>query len=590
MSIKNRVSIKRWYNNQTFFKKMIWLYLICAAIPMILITFYNYSQTRTMLMEQAYSDMRQNVDTMENSLNLMLQPYQTITRTIESDRTLNLLLNVDYTDQTYSDLAYYCRTTLDNILALYPSVNWLRFYSGNETLPKDNYYFFRLEHLRQDAADLADSRRGYAVAAGGALNRNTDDIILISRINYYASNIFKNYLVLSLAQETVAAQLRQEREGWAVYLLDSQGTVLSSSNEEIISTDFQNIWNEWEAIPVGQIQEETTEDGTKFLRLRADLNMGMVLMMTVNQEQLLCSTKEIPQRALMGFLLLTLLAFLLTFTNNRIHSERLREIVETTKKIGQGQFNCILDEASRDELGQIAAAVNQMNKQINTLIQENYERQLRIKSSEMNLLQEQINPHFLYNALGVVSSMALREGGKKTVQSVRYLADFYRMSLSRGRQTITVEEEVALLRSYMNIQLIRFSDTLEINYEIDPAVASWQTIKLILQPLVENAIHHGQQEEQVLHITVRTGCRDGRLFYEVEDDGAGISPEKLESLRTELATSRDGFGLKNVDIRIKLNYGEDYGVQISSVLGQGTKVHVEIPGVASVPTNQEAAG
>lgn len=590
MSTKNRASIKRWYNNQSFFKKMICLYLICAAIPMIFVTSYNYSQTRTMLIEQAYSDMRQNMNTIENSINLMLQPYETITRTIESDRTLNLLLNVDYTDQSYGDLAYYCRTTLDNILALYPSVNWLRFYSGNTTLPKDNYYFFRLEHLHQDAAELADSRKGYVVAAGGALNNNTDDIILLSRINYYASNVFKNYLLLSIMQETVATQLRQEREGWSVYLLDSQGLILSSSSEENIGNNYQSIWQEWETIPVGQIQEKIAEDGTEFFHLRADLNMGMVLTMTVNQDQLLQSTKKIPQRALAGFLLLTLLAFLHTFVYSRVYSERLRKIVETTGKIGQGQFDSILEDGSRDELGQIAAAVNQMNKQINTLIQENYERQLRIKSSEMNLLQEQINPHFLYNALGVVSSMALREGSKKTVQSVRYLADFYRMSLSRGRQTITVEEELALLRSYMNIQLIRFSDTLEINYDTDPAVASWQTIKLILQPLVENAIHHGQQEEQVLHITVRTGCKNGRLFYEVEDDGAGISPEKLETLQTELAALRGGFGLKNVDIRIKLNYGEDYGVQLTSVLGHGTKVHVEIPGIQPVQAEQEAAG
>ncbi|MDE7245844.1 MAG: histidine kinase [Oscillospiraceae bacterium] len=557
---------------------------------MIFVTSYNYSQTRTMLIEQAYSDMRQNMNTIENSINLMLQPYETITRTIESDRTLNLLLNVDYTDQSYGDLAYYCRTTLDNILALYPSVNWLRFYSGNTTLPKDNYYFFRLEHLHQDAAELADSRKGYVVAAGGALNNNTDDIILLSRINYYASNVFKNYLLLSIMQETVATQLRQEREGWSVYLLDSQGLILSSSSEENIGNNYQSIWQEWETIPVGQIQEKIAEDGTEFFHLRADLNMGMVLTMTVNQDQLLQSTKKIPQRALAGFLLLTLLAFLHTFVYSRVYSERLRKIVETTGKIGQGQFDSILEDGSRDELGQIAAAVNQMNKQINTLIQENYERQLRIKSSEMNLLQEQINPHFLYNALGVVSSMALREGSKKTVQSVRYLADFYRMSLSRGRQTITVEEELALLRSYMNIQLIRFSDTLEINYDTDPAVASWQTIKLILQPLVENAIHHGQQEEQVLHITVRTGCKNGRLFYEVEDDGAGISPEKLETLQTELAALRGGFGLKNVDIRIKLNYGEDYGVQLTSVLGHGTKVHVEIPGIQPVQAEQEAAG
>lgn len=567
--------MQRWYNNQSFSKKIVIIYLLCAAIPMILVTAYNYSQTKSILIDRAYQDMQQSVDTLENNINLLLQPYEIITRTIEGDRTMNLLLNTDYRDQSYSELVYYCHKEMDHLRALFPSVNWLRFYSSNETLPENNYYFYRLDGLPVEPLALADNRRGNAIASGGLLGNGTGEIILLSRINYYASNIFKNYLVLSLTPDKVAEQLHQERDGWSAYLLDSKGIILSSPDEEQIGQNFQNICQNWETIPTGQIQ--TKKECARFLYLRADLKMGMILMMSVDQGQLLRPTGEIPLRALVVFLLLTLLTFPLASAHRRIQAGRLRAIVEATEQIGQGQFDCFLEDTSQDEFGQIAYAVNQMSNQINTLIQENYERQLRIKSSEVNLLQEQVNPHFLYNALGVVNSLAMREGGKQTVQSIRYLADFYRMSLSRGRQTITVGEEVELLRSYMNIQLLRFSDMLEIRYEVDPAILSRQTIKLILQPLVENAIHHGQQEEQILHITVRTGLWNGRIFYEVEDDGAGIDPEKLEMLRSELASSKEGFGLKNVDIRTKLNYGEEYGVQIESTLGRGTKVRVEIP-------------
>lgn len=575
MNTKNHLDMQRWYNNQSFSKKIVIIYLLCAAIPMILVTAYNYSQTKSILIDRAYQDMQQSVDTLENNINLLLQPYEIITRTIEGDRTMNLLLNTDYRDQSYSELVYYCHKEMDHLRALFPSVNWLRFYSSNETLPENNYYFYRLDGLPVEPLALADNRRGNAIASGGLLGNGTGEIILLSRINYYASNIFKNYLVLSLTPDKVAEQLHQERDGWSAYLLDSKGIILSSPDEEQIGQNFQNICQNWETIPTGQIQ--TKKECARFLYLRADLKMGMILMMSVDQGQLLRPTGEIPLRALVVFLLLTLLTFPLASAHRRIQAGRLRAIVEATEQIGQGQFDCFLEDTSQDEFGQIAYAVNQMSNQINTLIQENYERQLRIKSSEVNLLQEQVNPHFLYNALGVVNSLAMREGGKQTVQSIRYLADFYRMSLSRGRQTITVGEEVELLRSYMNIQLLRFSDMLEIRYEVDPAILSRQTIKLILQPLVENAIHHGQQEEQILHITVRTGLWNGRIFYEVEDDGAGIDPEKLEMLRSELASSKEGFGLKNVDIRTKLNYGEEYGVQIESTLGRGTKVRVEIP-------------
>ena len=198
----------------------------------------------------------------------------------------------------------------------------------------------------------------------------------------------------------------------------------------------------------------------------------------------------------------------------------------------------------------------------------------------MNLLQEQINPHFLYNALSVISSMAIREGGKKTVQSVRYLADFYRISLNKGRQTVSVQEELDLLQNYMKIQKLRFGDAVDISYDADREILPCRTIKLILQPLVENAIHHGTRGEEVLHISVRVGQDGNRIFYEVSDDGLGIEPEKLVQLRTELKQSQEGFGLKNVDIRVKLNYGKEYGVTINSVYGKGTCIRVEIPGTA----------
>ena len=165
------------------------------------------------------------------------------------------------------------------------------------------------------------------------------------------------------------------------------------------------------------------------------------------------------------------------------------------------------------------------------------------------------------------------------MQSVRYLSDFYRLSLNKGAQVITVEEEVELLQNYMKIQRIRFEDSLEIDYDIDPKTLHYTTIKLILQPLVENAIHHARREESVLHIHVRVFCLSGRIQYEVEDDGIGIEPEILKQLQEELTKMEGGFGLKNVDVRVRLNYGNEYGVSIASQLGHGTTVRVDIPQV-----------
>jgi two-component system sensor histidine kinase YesM len=151
------------------------------------------------------------------------------------------------------------------------------------------------------------------------------------------------------------------------------------------------------------------------------------------------------------------------------------------------------------------------------------------------------------------------------------------MSLSKGKQVITIEQEVGLLQNYVKIQLIRFPDMITISYEVDDEVLQYNTIKLILQPLVENAIQHGQVEERVLNVKVRAWSINDRIIFEVEDDGYGIDNDTLERLRSQFKEKSEGFGLKNVDTRIKLNYGDGYGLDITSEYGHGTKVHVEIP-------------
>ena len=150
----------------------------------------------------------------------------------------------------------------------------------------------------------------------------------------------------------------------------------------------------------------------------------------------------------------------------------------------------------------------------------------------------------------------------------------------KGKKTRIVplmKDTVKHLQNYMKVQKIRFGEDVVIRYEADEDVLQCRTIKLILQPLVENAIHHGRREEEVLTVGVSVRRREERVIYEVCDDGLGIEPEKLVQLRTELKQSQEGYGLKNVDIRVKLRYGEGYGVSIMSIPDKGTCVRVEIP-------------
>lgn len=571
------MNIKTWFTNKNFLKKMIYIYVIFAVVPMISVTIYNYNQTKHLLLNQEYADIQQNAETIESGILSKFYPYETIVSELRSDKVLNIYLNMDYTELSYGDLAYYSRTSLDKILILYPEIKWLRFYSNNDTLPDDNYYFLPLDKVNENVLHEADDMRGLPIVSGSLLDESENEILFIANMNYYGSKMSQNYIALGIYQKAVQELLIQKKQGKEAYLLDQEGNILACSKDSMVGCDFSQEIIKWSNISEDKIVDITNVDGDALLCFKKNIGTNMTLILTTDRDMLLKEVKKTPKITATIFLIVTIISILVVLGVNKSVSQRLDKIVYATEKIGQGKFDYILDEEGQDEFGRIAKAINNMNHKIDMLIQENYERKIKMKTSEMNLLQEQINPHFLYNALAVVSSVSLREGAKKTGQSIRYLADFYRATLSKGKQVITVQEEIALLENYMKIQQLRFLDMLQISYHIDSQILSCNMLKLILQPLVENAIHHGQREEEILHIKVSGFCKNNRLCFAVEDDGVGMEKEQLEKLRNDLRVQQEGFGLKNVDIRIKLHYGTEYGVEIFSEHNKGTKICVEIP-------------
>ena len=193
---------------------------------------------------------------------------------------------------------------------------------------------------------------------------------------------------------------------------------------------------------------------------------------------------------------------------------------------------------------------------------------------ELDALQMQINPHFLYNTLDAVSWMAKLKGEPEIENLTLNLAKFFRLSLHKGDKFITVGEELELTWHYLEIDKVRFPDKVKVHFETDESLVNYKVLKLILQPVVENAVKYAFEEKSG-NLVIRTMLSGGDIVFEVEDDGCGfdmsggiVSSKKKSDL--------GGFGLKNVDERIKLEYGEDYGLSVRSAPGQGTKVTIRI--------------
>lgn len=575
MSIRKIIeTVKRRYTDVSIFKKVFLIYLLCGFLPMILsiIVFYNYMGK--MLLHDAYDSVQQNMVSAQDTLEKTLQPYQTLMEILKNDKSLHIQLNMSYRNSSYVELAEYAETNLENMMAMYPDLTGIHFYCSNASLPHDAYYFYGIEELdsvlKEKLYETSDNIILYSDP------KDKDSFVMVSMMNYYTTGGNRNYLEFQISKSLLETVLSGDA-GKETLLLGDSGTILLNADGQEGYEEIQEYLPEWETLQEDSIKSLHAIDGKTYVCMSSDAGKGLKLLIMKDQSTIINDVRLVPLRLIIIFLVLLVLNSIFAFLMSKNLNKRLNRIQMGMKAIGEGHFEEKIEDMGEDEFGKIAADVNRMGTQIDELIQENYEKQLMIKSTELNLLQEQINPHFLYNALAVISSLSMQENGRKTVQCIRQLADFYRISLNKGRKVIHVREEIALLNNYMKIQLLRFSDYVEIDYQVAPEVEDYYTIKLLLQPLVENAIHHARDEEVFLSIHIRAYGMGDNVCFDVEDNGSGIRPDKLEKLQQELQRQEEGFGIKNVDKRIKLAYGQKYGVSIFSEQGKGTRIHIEIP-------------
>lgn len=298
------------------------------------------------------------------------------------------------------------------------------------------------------------------------------------------------------------------------------------------------------------------------------------------------------------FILSSILSTLLA----RSVSKPIEELCRTTELVAKGDFETRVEEEGGDEISVLTASFNSMIGQIGVLVEHIRTEQLHLRNTELRLLQEQINPHFLYNTLDTIIWLSEAGKNKEVVDMVTSLSQFFRTTLSEGRDRITIREEEAHVRSYLEIQQFRYRDILEYEIDIPQELYAYSIMKLTLQPLVENALYHGVKNKRGMgRITIdgglvpvqeaeQTAQNDSLLKQDiclrVSDNGIGMTPEELEELQQRICTpaeERDGsFGLANVQERIRLNYGEKYGLKLASEYGKGTVVMVLIPAI--IPT------
>lgn len=267
-------------------------------------------------------------------------------------------------------------------------------------------------------------------------------------------------------------------------------------------------------------------------------------------------------------------------------SKPIHELYNMTQSIAEGNLNVRVENKNVDEIAALGESFNIMTEKIKELLENSIEEQEALKKMELKLLQAQINPHFLYNTLDTIIWMAEGNKSEEVIDIVQALSSFFRTTLSKGNDMIAIRDEIEHIRSYLTIQKIRYRDILDYEIEADEDIMDDRVLKLTLQPIVENALYHGiKNKREGGKISIGAyKMNDDRIVFEVDDNGIGIEEDKLFRIQQEIENECEssvvkdsGFGLSNVNRRLRLNYGRDFGIKIKSLYKEGTKVTVVIP-------------
>jgi two-component system sensor histidine kinase YesM len=264
----------------------------------------------------------------------------------------------------------------------------------------------------------------------------------------------------------------------------------------------------------------------------------------------------------------------------------IKKLHDVTTTITKNDLQALVTSENVDEITELGMSFNIMIGKIRELLDAKIREQENLKKAELRTLQAQINPHFLYNTLDTIVWMAEANKTADVIEIVRALSSFFRIALSKGKDWISIRQEIEHVASYLTIQKMRYRDILDYKIEVDEDILDGTILKLTVQPLVENALYHGiKNKRNGGAITVRARRTDHDLvLLEVHDDGVGFTPYKLARIQADMDSDSDaitlkdgGFGLENVNKRIKLFYGKQYGLTVDSQYQEGTRVTLAIP-------------
>jgi two-component system sensor histidine kinase YesM len=584
------------YRNMKIGRKLLVTYMLLILIPVLTIALITYHKTSNMMEQRVVESTNKSFEQANTFISYKLNNIKDTSSILFMNRTLQEILSkkgphypIGEQIDDYQKLIELIRSGQNN-----RDIYSIRMFVNSDGIyARENISILSLSDIVATSwyEEMLDNQQSIYCRPTYEYdyldNRGVQQIISCVRPLVMDLVTGKPLGVLSVdvLEESISEIIEQTNitSSGQVYLLNQQGYVISARDKGEIGTLLPEFGSMLSADNQTAGKSAFRSSDTSSIVIHKEVkDTSWQLVAVIPEEEILGASRHLAQDLLIVLVIVIMLAVLTAIGVSSGITRRIRLLIHHMGNIEAEKWDYRLPVDSTDEIGLLQEHFNRMSANIKHLIQEKYQADLAKKNAELHALQAQINPHFLYNTLELIHWMAMKHRAADISDMVGMLAKFFRLSLSNGRDIITLNDELEHVRTYLDIQNRRFSGKLSYHFEIEPSIKELTTVKLILQPLVENAILHGIQEKVSKQGVIRiVGYREGDIIIlEVEDDGIGMTMEQLDRLRNDSRTGSSGYGVWNIIEKIRLYYGNDYGLDFQSEQGMGTKVTIRIPAMA----------
>lgn len=572
--------------------KFLIIYVVCILTPIILINVAFLEKFYTVVTQREENNYNISMERAKNDINTLIEGGIAASHSISTDATIYDLLDAEYENVgEYYDIY---NSTLRNRLSMYSvAYNYITnigLYVDNPSIRPGGTYFYIDKSIKNTPwyKDLSESDeqviiRTYLGTTNSAPVRPIQYLsILRSSKNNHSLGSREKILKVDISLDKVFTIFNRERDFMSLYLLDPQNTIVCSTtgrNGQSNIDVLQKLSNR--SLGQENMVLETHLGSASYFK-------GWKLIGVTNRERISNSVGDTLSFVLIFAFISILISSLLMYIIVRSYNYRLKKLSKHMLKFKDGKFDLIDINEGEDEIGGVIRNFNLMAARINTLINDVYKLELQKKSlelervrAEINFLQSQMNPHFLFNTLNAILVVSIKNNYTEIVDVIKYLSKTLRRLLSWKDDLVTIEEELSFTEMYLKIEKFRFCDKFQYEINVNETLLDYKIPKMSLQPLVENACKHGIQaikEVGIININIEM-CESG-LLVRVKDNGSGMEQytlmELMENIKSEVELSAS-IGLRNVYRRLRLYYGEDVAFNIESRINAGTTIYFTVP-------------